>query len=199
MHKKLFEMSTEELWQLFPIVLTGHKTYWKDWYTEEARLLHHTLPADQVIRICHIGSTAVAGIHAKPIIDILVETTKNSDFSSLTELLAQAGYLCMSKSQHRSSFNKGYTENGFADQVFHLHLRRFGDHDELYFCDYLNAYPHIAQKYAQLKLELWKQYEHDRDGYTEAKTAFISHYTRCAKAEYGNKYEMIPETAPAAR
>ena len=67
------------------------------------------------------------------------------------------------------SFNKGYTEEGFAEKVFHLHLRYFGDNDELYFRDYLNERPDIAEKYEQLKLSLWKKYEHDRDGYTEAR------------------------------
>lgn len=189
MSKKLSEMSLEELWQLFPIMLTEHKSYWKDWYTEEVDMLKGILPAGQVVRISHIGSTAVAGIWAKPIIDILVEVTEDSEFQTLKDCLMAAGYLCMSESLHRLSFNKGYTENGFAERVFHLHLRRFGDNDELYFCDYLNAYLDTAQIYEKLKLELWKQYEHDRDGYTEAKTEFIKEFTGRAKEEFSDRYE----------
>ena len=63
----------------------------------------------------------------------------------------------------------GYTDNGFAEKVYHLHLRLEGDHDELYFRDYLIEYPQAAKEYEQLKLSLWKQFEHDRDGYTAAK------------------------------
>lgn len=187
MGKKLSEMSLEELWQLFPIILTEHKAYWEDWYAEEAERLKHILPAGQTARIHHIGSTAITGIQAKPIIDILVEVDRDSDFLSLEKCLAKAGYLCMSKSPDRLSFNKGYTEYGFAGQVFHLHLRRFGDHDELYFRDYLNAHPEIARQYENLKLALWKPYEHDRDGYTKAKTPFVSKYTGIAKALYGKE------------
>lgn len=173
MGKKLAEMSLEELWQLFPIILTEHKTYWSEWYAEEVAMLGKVLPADRVVCISHIGSTAIEGIWAKPIIDILVEITEDSDFQSLKKYLIEAGYLCMSENEQRLSFNKGYTENGFAERVFHLHLRRAGDNDELYFRDYLTAHPDAAKEYEKLKLSLWKQYEHDRDGYTEAKTEFV--------------------------
>ena len=87
------------------------------------------------------------------------------------------------------SFNKGYTEQGFAERVFHLHLRYVGDCDELYFRDYLKENPDIAKAYEGLKLGLWKEYEHDRDGYTNAKTEFIQTYTNQAKEKYFNRYE----------
>ncbi len=177
MGKKLSEMSLEELWQLFPIILTEHKPYWSEWYAEEAAMLIKVLPANQVVRISHIGSTAIEGIWAKPIIDILVEITRDSDFRTYKKYLSDAGYLCMSESDQRLSFNKGYTENGYAERVFHLHLRRSGDNDELHFRDYLIAHPDAAKEYEKLKLSLWKPFEHDRDGYTEAKTELIKEYT----------------------
>lgn len=177
MSKKLSEMSLEELWQLFPIILTEHKEYWKEWYIEEETLLRSCLPEEQMVRISHIGSTAIGEIWAKPIIDILVEVTETSNLPAFKEYLSSAGYLCMSEEEQRISFNKGYTENGFAEKVFHLHLRRAGDNDELYFRDYLNTHPDAARDYEKLKLGLWKQYEHDRDGYTDAKTEFVKKYT----------------------
>lgn len=183
MSKKLSEMSLEELWQLFPIILTEHKAYWREWYIEEETKLKEALPADQMVRISHIGSTAIKGIWAKPIIDILAEVAVDSDLQSFKEYLAAAGYLCMSESSRRLSFNKGYTENGFAEKVYHLHLRMEGDNDELYFRDYLNLHPEAAREYEKLKLGLWKQYEYNRDGYTEAKTEFVKKYTLKAKSD----------------
>ena len=94
----------------------------------------------------------------------------------------------MSQTEKGLSFNKGYTENGFAKRVFHLHLRYAGDNDELYFRDYLNEHPQIAKEYETLKLELWKRYEHDRDAYTDAKTGFIRKWTKEARAIYGKRY-----------
>jgi GrpB-like predicted nucleotidyltransferase (UPF0157 family) len=72
--------------------------------------------------------------------------------------------------------------------VFHLHLRKSGDNDELYFRDYLNAHPKIAKMYEKLKLSRWKQFEHERDGYTESKTTFVNKYTQKAVMEYGTIY-----------
>ena len=189
MSPTLEEMSLEELWQLFPIFLREYQDEWKDWYAEERLRLLSFLSANQLVRISHIGSTSVETIWAKPIVDILLEIPKETDMAVTRDLLLQNGYLLMSESQGRMSFNKGYTPSGFAERVFHLHLRYEGDHDELYFRDYLQEHPAVAEDYEKLKLSLWKQYEHNRDAYTEAKTDFIKNYTEKAKKLYVRRYE----------
>ena len=186
MEKKLSEMSLEELWKLFPICLTEHQPWWKEWYTDEEIFLKNRVP--NIVRISHIGSTAVGFIRAKPIIDILVEVPKERTLSDYKEAIARSGYFCMAETPDRISFNKGYTETGFAERVFHLHLRYVGDHAELYFRDYLIEHPDIAAAYERMKLKLWKEYEFDRDGYTNSKTDFIQKYTEKARSEYGARY-----------
>ncbi|MCI8306556.1 MAG: GrpB family protein [Lachnospiraceae bacterium] len=188
MARKLSEMSMEELWELFPIVLTEHRDCWKTWYEEERESLCSIFDMECVTRISHIGSTAVPTIWAKPIIDILVEAELKADMQEIKKRLCNRGYICMSESGDRISFNKGYTENGFAKKVFHLHLRLSGDNDELYFRDYLIAYPDIAKEYERLKLNIWKKYEHNRDGYTDAKADFVKEYTSMARKIYTGKY-----------
>ena len=177
MSKPLSEMSLIELWELFPIQLTEHQACWKDWYQIEKGHLVSILP--NTVKINHIGSTAINGIWAKPIIDILVEAN-SSDHKAIKGQLLCNTYLCMAQTATRIDFNTGYISNGFAEKVFHLHLREFGDNDELYFRDYLNEHPKIAKAYEKLKLFLWKQLKHDRDGYTESKTAFVNEYTQKA-------------------
>lgn len=179
MSKRLSEMTLEELWQLFPIFLTEHDPRWAEWYSEEAALLKSILPSDTEFQ--HVGSTAINGIMAKPIVDILVLVNSVEGIKQAADILQDRGYIVMSSSEKRISLNKGYTENGFAERVFHLHIRLKGDDDEVYFRVYLNAHPDIAKEYESLKLELWKKYEHDRDGYTEAKTEFVNKYTELAK------------------
>lgn len=152
---------------------------WKDWYQEEAATLQTMLPAS--VQLHHIGSTAIPGIWAKPIIDILVEVEKEGDLERVRETLVGNGYLCMSQGPRRVSLNKGYTPDGFAQKVFHIHVRCLGDHDEVYFRDYLTQHPEVAKEYETLKLGLWKRFEHDRDGYTQAKTDFVQRYTQKAK------------------
>lgn len=85
-------------------------------------------------------------------------------------------------------FNKGYTKEGFAEKVYHLHVRYYDNWDELYFRDYLKEHEEVAKEYGKLKLELIGKYEHNRDGYTDAKSDFILKYTEMAKQEYADKY-----------
>jgi len=188
MGKGLAGMTLEELWALFPIQLTEHSDGWEKQYEETAGFLEKKLSRCGVVRISHIGSTAVKGIWAKPIIDILLEIAPHEDMASVAEVIAGSGFAKMSEAEGRISFNRGYTESGFAEQVYHLHLRYAGDNDELYFRDYLNDHPGIAKEYEQLKLKLWRQYEHNRDAYTVAKTAFVKKHTADARKEYGSRY-----------
>ena len=181
MNKRLSEMTLEELWHLFPIVLTEHNECWQLWYEKEASELAKILPKET--EIYHIGSTAIAGIWAKPIIDILVETDESCDLRRTAEEVSKQGYIIMSTSDKRISLNKGYTESGFAERVFHIHLQHKSEKDEVLFRDYLNVHPSVAKDYESLKLKLWKQFEHNRDAYTEAKSDFALKYTALAKAE----------------
>lgn len=179
MGKKLSEMTLEELWQLFPIFLTEHQPCWDVWYEEEKAFLQKLLP--ETAQITHIGSTSVPTIWAKPIVDILIEFLPDTELTGIRDTLTANGYRCMSQEEGRVSLNKGYTEQGFAERVFHIHLRYAGDNDEVFFCAFLRTHPQIAGAYEAMKLRLWKEFEHDRDGYTGAKTDFIRKYTRHAK------------------
>ena len=179
--KKLSEMTLEELWKIFPIVLTEHKPYWADWYKEEVNHLKQILPAKTLYH--HIGSTAIKGIMAKPIIDILIVVNSTDELKKAANLLEDKGYIIMSQSEYRISLNKGYNENGYAEKVFHLHIRLKGDEDEIYFRDYLNKHTKTAKEYERLKLSLWKKFEHNRDAYTNAKSEFVNKITNKAKRE----------------
>lgn len=164
---------------MFPVFLTEHKPYWTEWYLGEKENLLKLLSFP--VKIHHVGSTAVRGIWAKPIVDILVETEDEAAQNTATRILQENGYILMGQTSTRSSLNKGYTERGFSERVFHIHIRLRGDNDEVYFRDYLLANPDVAKEYERLKLALWKRYEHDRDGYTNAKTEFVKKYTKIAK------------------
>lgn len=170
-------MSLAELWQLFPISLSVHQKEWKEWAAAEIDLLAEMLAAYSP-DINHIGSTAIPDICAKPIIDILVEIPSANSFQEIKMCLADAGYICMSESDTRVSFNKGYTTTGYADKVFHIHIHICGDRDEIYFRDWLIAHPSDAKQYEQLKLSLLPRFRNDRDGYTDAKAPFINDIIR---------------------
>ncbi len=188
MKKPLSEMTLEELWELFPIFLTEHNDKWTTYYDEMEHFLKELLADYRIIRIGHIGSTAINSIWAKDIVDILLEIDAGEDMDSVAEVMENNGFIRMSSDEGRISFNQGYTENGFAERVFHLHLRYAGDNNELYFRDYLNEHPQVAKEYEQLKLELWKKFEHNRDAYTQAKSEFIERWTSEARKVYSGRY-----------
>lgn len=184
--KSLAEMTLEELWQLFPIELVEHQSAWAGQYAEMESVLFSILRSYKIVRTSHIGSTSVEGMWAKPIIDILVEIAPGENISAVSDQLEKNGFIKMNGNDRRISLNVGYTENGFADKVYHIHLRYSGDNDELYFRDYLRDHPDIAKEYEELKLKLAQKFKHDRDAYTEAKSDFINRITKTAKALYGD-------------
>lgn len=180
--KPLDAITLSELWQLFPIILTPHQPQWKAWAKDEIQELSIILSA-YYPTINHIGSTAINNIQAKPIIDILVEISPEVDWLDVKTELETAGYICMSSSGNRMSFNKGYTPEGYAEKVFHVHIHIIGDNDEIIFRDYLNSHSEVAREYEALKFSLLPQFKNDRDGYTNAKTDFIKRVMYDAKNE----------------
>ncbi len=191
MGKDLSEMTLEELWELFPIILRKHSPEYKEWYLKEKEKIKKVVGVNKIKRINHIGSSAVEGLIAKPTVDILLEIDCTTDIDNLKLRLENAGWGLMAFEKEpnlKMSLNKGYTPDGFADKVFHLHVRFLGDWDELYFRDYLIINKKVAKKYGDLKQKLKKQYEHDRDGYTEAKTEFVKKWTMQARKEFPNRY-----------
>lgn len=96
MEKELSEMTLKELWELFPIILKEYNTDYKKWYeTEKQRLLSY-IDKKNIIRINHIGSSAVEGLIAKPTIDVLLEIDNESNIKQLTNTLLNNGWLLMS-------------------------------------------------------------------------------------------------------
>ena len=182
MSKALSEMTLAELWRLFPIQLSEHNPDWAVWYQEERDRLASILGAS-VSKIDHYGSTFVKGLIAKPTVDILLQIKANADMAAVKNVLVSDRWQVMDNFKHdKILLNKGYTPEGYADRVFHLHVRNEGDWDELYFRDYLTSHPTVAAAYAELKQRLLILYKHDRDAYTNAKTEFVEFHTAKAKA-----------------
>lgn len=196
MAKKLSDMTLEELWALFPIVLESHNPAYFKWYEAEREQLSALLSPSRIYRCHHIGSTAVKGLVAKPTVDILLELAPGIENADVVAQLVSEGWVLMSQqtTPHADSvLNKGYTPEGFAERVFHLHVRPCGDWNELYFRDYLKDHPAVADAYGRLKEILAEGHRHNRDGYTEAKTAFVTEVTALARQLYKDRYKPVHE------
>lgn len=176
--RDLAELSLEELWELFPIILADYNEEYPQWFAEKAAEVRQIVPS--ITRLTHIGSTAVPGLVSKPTIDMLLESTLPRE--ELIRLLRGAGWVLHSDTELGIVFNQGYTPHGFADRVFHLHVRPPGDYDEIVFRDYLIAHPDVARDYVELKKDLSQRYKHHRDNYTDAKGPFIADVIRRTRA-----------------
>jgi GrpB-like predicted nucleotidyltransferase (UPF0157 family) len=192
MTKSLEEMTNEELWKLFPIIIAEPNPVWRQHYLNEKTYIEAKIGIQNIVRISHIGSTSAPNLPAKPTIDILLEIKDGTDLNQLIAVIKELGYLYSPQPNNPAPhmmFMKGYTPEGFKGQAYHLHVRYSGDWDELYFRDYLISHPDVAAEYGRLKLELQRKYEFDRDGYTAAKTDFIRRITKLAHEEIPNKYK----------
>lgn len=121
----------------------------------------------------HVGSTAVPGLEAKPIIDILVGVGDLRGSRRCFEPLAGLDYLY---APYLPGEMHWFCKPHPSRRTHHLHLVPEGSRryrDELAFRDSLRADPSAAVEYAALKRRLASEFAHDRDSYTEAKSAFI--------------------------
>jgi GrpB-like predicted nucleotidyltransferase (UPF0157 family) len=165
------------------IIIADYDPQWPILYEEEeARILG--VIGDKVVAIEHIGSTAVPGLGAKPIIDIMVAVRHLADADECIEPLQSIGYEYVP--EYEASIPKRrYFRRGSQEAHRHLHIvERRSDFWErhILFRDFLRAHFEIAQQYYQLKKELAAKFGSDRDAYTDAKMSFIESVVAEARA-----------------
>ena len=184
MTKTVAAMTDEERAKLFPVILTKHTPEWKNWYEEEK--INILSNVNDVASIHHYGSSSIPNILSKPTIDILIEVEADVDLEGMKNTFIQLGYDYMKYGKAPSMlFVKGYTVEGFAEKVFHVHVIYKEDYQpEILFRDYLISHPNMAKEYEELKIELKNQLEFDRDAYTNGKTEFIKRISNIAVEEY---------------
>jgi GrpB-like predicted nucleotidyltransferase (UPF0157 family) len=168
-----------------PVVIVDYDPRWPALYEEEKdRIVAASGPV--VLAIEHIGSTAVPGLAAKPIIDIMAGVRTLDEAPALYGPLATIGYEYAPEFEEtipeRRFFRKGRAEY----RTHHLHVVNFGDEfwvRHLLFREYLRRHTQVAHDYKQLKRKLAKEYGGNRQGYTEAKTDFIRGIEFLARAD----------------
>jgi GrpB-like predicted nucleotidyltransferase (UPF0157 family) len=123
--------------------------------------------------IHHVGSTAVPGLDAKPVIDILVGVRDLASSRACFEPVAQLGYMY---APYLIEEMHWFCKPDPSRRTHHLHLVPADSQcfrEELAFRDCLRAHPDTAAEYAGLKYRLAVRFEHDREAYTDAKAGFI--------------------------
>jgi len=164
-----------------PVVIVDYDPEWPARFAVERDIIQDAIGA-QVAAIEHIGSTAVPGLSAKPVIDILVGVHSLADAAACIEPLAAAGYRYYPE-QEAEIPDRRYFDVQTGTRDAHLHMVELGGafwQRHIAFRDYLRAHPDTARQYDCLKRELAARFGSDREGYTEAKTAFIRSIERLA-------------------
>ncbi len=157
-----------------PVWVSPYDPAWPELFKRQAADIRATL-GPTAVRIDHIGSTAVPGLLAKPVIDIQISVSDLEPVDCYRLPLEGLGLVFRSDNLDRA---KRYFRESPGQRRTHIHVRRagsFGEQFALLFRDFLRVHHEIAGQYGELKLELAAHYHRveDRHAYTAAKSPCI--------------------------
>ncbi len=165
-----------------PLAVISYDPIWPELYQEERNRIQEKLRS-YLIRIEHIGSTAIPGLSAKPIIDILIVVSSEATAEKCLPLLMDLDYEFVDKpDQYYLRKSTGETTG------FHVHMTTEDSKfwlERLAFKSYLLEHPEAREEYARLKQELVQQSGDDRRIYREGKADFMATITEKALREFG--------------
>jgi len=174
------------------VAIVPYDPLWPNMFNLEKEHLLSCLPRQLIRRIEHFGSTAVPGLPAKPIVDILVEVTDLDETKRLiVPILEGQGYDYFWRPSWGDDVPPFYAwfikRDKDGNRTHHIHMieAHFEHWDRLLFRDYLIEHAEVAKEYEALKLRFSQIHQNDRVAYTKAKTDFIVRVTEIAKEYYG--------------
>ena len=158
-----------------PIVVVDYDSQWPSLFEQEKERLMATV-VSYLPMVEHIGSTAVPGLAAKPVIDIGIGIRSLEDVSTLTPFIEKIDYVYEPALEQLLPERRFFWRGTPAIHTYHLHL---AEADQpvlvrpLQFRDYLRKHPDEAAEYGALKKQLAKSCGQDMEAYVTGKTAFI--------------------------
>ena len=167
------------------VVVSAYDPRRKEMFLAEAETIEAIL-GENCIAVHHIGSTAVEGLAAKPVIDIMPVVKDLSATDACRAAFEKIGYEWMGEF---GIAGRRYLRKGGDERTHQIHI--FAQTDtynitrHLAVRDYLRAHPDEAAAYAALKIRLAAEYPYDIEGYCDGKEAFVRALERRALAEYG--------------
>lgn len=167
------------------VIIVEYDPRWQTLFAEEAARIKEALDKN-IIAIEHIGSTAVPGLAAKPIIDLMVGVHSLVDGQSAISPLESLGYVYWRENPdpRRMFFVKGMPPYG-KQRTHHVHIVEANGEfwQRLLFRDYLRTHREEAQRYEALKRELAARFRSDRQSYTDGKSEYIQAVIQLARTE----------------
>jgi GrpB-like predicted nucleotidyltransferase (UPF0157 family)/heme-degrading monooxygenase HmoA len=173
------------------VAVVPYDPAWPERFEQERDHLLSCLPSDLIRRIEHFGSTAVPGLAAKPIVDVLVEVADLEETRRrIAPVLEAQGYDYFWRPSAGDDTPPFYAwfikrdERGVRTHHIHMVEAQFEHWDRLLFRDYLIQHPEAAREYAELKLRLAEAHGGDRVAYTKAKSDFVAAVTARARRHH---------------
>lgn len=168
-----------------PVEIIDYDPAWPAMFEAERARLEELLAPWLAAPIEHVGSTAVPGLAAKPIIDIMAPVRGLAESRDAIEALKALDYHYW---PYRSRVMHWFLKPAPQHRTHHLHLVPYRTQlwrSRLVFRDRLRASPEVAAEYEALKRSLAAEYRDDREGYTKAKSPFITELLRKEGATRG--------------
>ncbi|HEY5639925.1 MAG TPA: GrpB family protein [Dehalococcoidia bacterium] len=163
-----------------PIVIADYDPRWPAMYAEEGARISEAA-GEWLLGIEHVGSTSVPGLAAKPIVDVMPGLRSLDDAPHVISAMEELGYQYIPEYEDELPERRYFVRppgRGYRHKrLFHIHAVETTSEfwrRHLAFRDYLRLHPETAAEYAALKRRLADEYGSDREGYTEAKTGFIT-------------------------
>ena len=172
------------------IEIVDYDPDWPRLFEVEARYLRAVLPAGSIGRVEHFGSTAIPGMPAKPIVDMLIETRSLEETQQLiVPELESRGYDYFWRTDVPAPYSWFIKRDERGRRTHHLHMDEAGSSlwERLLFRDYLREFPFEARLYDELKRRLAREHRKDRIAYTQGKTDFVVSMTEAAKRYYNRE------------
>ena len=157
------------------VVLVPYDPWWPSLFEAERERLARLFPT-QFLDIQHFGSTAIPGMPAKPIIDLLAGVKSMAVADSLVEALLNSAYTTSAEFNASLIDRRWLMRWANGRRTHHLHIVVLGGTEwrrRLRFRDMLRSDTELAHRYALLKKELAIQHSVDREAYTSAKSEFV--------------------------
>lgn len=166
--------------------LVPYNAEWPVMAQTEIEKIKSVFPVDAIVDIQHVGSTAIVGLSAKPILDIQIAVPSLESMKLLAvPILQKLGYEYWANNPDpkRMFFVKGMPPYG-EKRTHHIHIfEQDSDYwcNKLIFREHLRSHPDVAKEYEQLKTKLAQEHLYDREKYTDEKLDFINRVLQLAK------------------
>ena len=173
------------------IVVTDYDPLWAKKFAKEALLIRGMME-ENCISIYHIGSTAVPGLAAKPIIDIMVVVRSLERVDAVAETFSNIGY------EYLGEFGmagRRYLRKGGDERTHQIHIFQADDWNNigrhLAFRDYMRTHEQERNRYARIKKGLAQKFPYDIDSYCDGKEAFVREMENRALAQYDGTWDQL--------